>query len=79
MTTADTDHSRLTIAGQDWRKALAWVIAELLAIKLIALLAIKLLFFSAASHAPTAQDVTARLFPVSANRASPATMEKSHD
>ena len=70
---------RVTIAGADWRKALAWVIAELLIIKLIFLVGIKILFFSAPNHTLTARDVDARLFPAGRGQLSAVIKEKSHD
>lgn len=71
--------AHLSIAGQDWRKALGWVIAELLTIKLIFLIGMKILFFSAPNHTLTARAVEARLFPAGGGRVSAVIKEKSHD
>lgn len=68
-----------TIAGPDWRKALAWLIAELLVIKLVFLVCIKILFFSVPNHSLTTRDVEARLFPAGRGQISAVTKEKSHD
>lgn len=73
------DH-HASLNGKNWRKALVWVIAELLVIKLLAILAMKLLFFSSPAHDLTARDVDARLFPAASGRAPITTItEKSHD